>query len=57
MIFLLGGQINATDSTNKLHRFDLTRSAWEKPEILQIPCIDSHECLVYEGRMYIYGGY
>lgn len=63
-LYLFGGQVNSTESTNTLQVFSVATGRWQEPEFLPVPPIDSHEALAYgkhqsnaEGKLIIVGGY
>jgi hypothetical protein len=55
---LYGGEIQTNLSNNIVYIYDFVTRSWRaiNPNI-NTPKVDSHCAVVYENKMYIYGGY
>ena len=57
-IYLFGGENSPINSTNLIFAYCVESKKWEKikPNIA-IPKVDSHSAVVFEDKMFVYGGY
>jgi N-acetylneuraminic acid mutarotase len=55
---LFGGELSPINSSNIIFRYDIAKESWQKisPNI-DVPKVDSHAAVVFEGKMLVYGGY
>lgn len=58
-IYFFGGEKSPIVSNNLVFAFDIIKGVWTKikPNIENVPKVDSHSAVVYGQKMYIYGGY
>lgn len=55
-IYVVGGFLPSTETTNAVERYDIRRNRWQRVESMPVavnhPAVTSHR-----GRLYVYGGY
>ena len=58
-MYIFGGQFHSTNNTNELNIYDFTTNNWSNLNFKgsEIPPIDSHNALVLNAEMIVFGGY
>ena len=58
-MIIFGGQFHSTNNTNELNTFEFAKNLWVSSSFLptEVPYVDGHNAVVYEGEMIVFGGF